>query len=234
MMNRCVSRSACSADSPCSSTGGRRRRRVGEGVTPRRSPPEAPIAAGRFEEAERDIAAGLRVAPDGEFYAGEYRLRLTAAAVHATRGSWDEAIAGLQDLLASAGDPGMRPLTHSLLVRLLARRGDPRAAAALLAAALEDPAACDDIYVVGRSCRLRSNWPGSAKRATPCEDWPRQTLEHAARGRPSQQPRRARALPPTRRSSNWRAAGFARPVGCCPRRTMVRGCRRLRTPRRQV
>ena len=47
---------------------------------------------GRLSDAERYVAAGLRVAADGEFSAGQYRLRLTAAAVRASRGDWDAGI----------------------------------------------------------------------------------------------------------------------------------------------
>jgi hypothetical protein len=46
--------------------------------------------AGRFSDAERHVAAGLRLAADGEFASGRYRLRLISAAVSASRapGSW--------------------------------------------------------------------------------------------------------------------------------------------------
>ena len=83
--------------------------------------------SGRFADADRFVAEGLRVAADGEFFAGQYRLRLTAAAVHGSRGEWDRAIADLRALLDSPGEPGvMAALARSILARLLARRGDRR------------------------------------------------------------------------------------------------------------
>jgi DNA-binding SARP family transcriptional activator len=105
--------------------------------------------AGRMLDAERHVAAGLRLAADGEFAAGEYRLHLTAAAVAASTGQWDRAIAGLRDVLARPGQPGaMGPLARSLLARLLARRGDP-AATGVLDAALRDWASSEDSFVAG-------------------------------------------------------------------------------------
>ncbi|TWD82174.1 DNA-binding SARP family transcriptional activator [Kribbella amoyensis] len=104
---------------------------------------------GRLDDAQRYVAAGLRAAADGEFFAGQYRLRLTAAAVQACRGEWDQAITGLRELLASPGEPGlMAALARSVLARLLARRGDP-AAADVLAPALADPIGADDTYIAG-------------------------------------------------------------------------------------
>ncbi len=104
---------------------------------------------GRLDEAERYVAAGLRVAADGEFFAGQYRLRLTAAAVQASRGNWDAAVADLRVLVDSPGEPGaMAALARGLLARVLARRGDHEAGE-VLAAALADPAFADDSFVVG-------------------------------------------------------------------------------------
>jgi DNA-binding SARP family transcriptional activator len=104
--------------------------------------------AGRLDDAGRYVAAGLRHAADGEFFAGEYRLQLTMAAVEASRGNWDRAIADLRTLVSSVGEPGiMRPLAGSLLARLLARRGED--GAAVLEAAQADPAARDDVQVAG-------------------------------------------------------------------------------------
>jgi len=104
--------------------------------------------SGRLDTAERYVAAGLRAAADGEFFAGQYRLRLTAAAVRASRGDWDEAITDLRSLVDSPGEPGvMAALARGILARLLARRGD-REAGEILAGALDD-AAFDDSFVVG-------------------------------------------------------------------------------------
>lgn len=104
---------------------------------------------GRFREALRYVAAGLRVAADGEFLAGQYRLGLTAAGVAASSGEWDRAVAELRRLIASPGDAGiMAPLARSMLARLLARRGEPEAAA-VLHELLHRPAAERDSYVAG-------------------------------------------------------------------------------------
>jgi hypothetical protein len=73
------------------------------------------------------VAAGLRLAAAGEFAAGQYRLRLTSAAVSASAGDWNRAVADLRQLLATPGQPGVTALlARSVLARLLARRGDPR------------------------------------------------------------------------------------------------------------
>ena len=104
---------------------------------------------GRLADAEKYVAAGLRVAADGEFSAGQYRLRLTAAAVRASRGDWDAAVADLRALVDSPGEPGvMAALARSILARLLARRGDHEAGD-VLAAALDDVGVADDSFVAG-------------------------------------------------------------------------------------
>jgi hypothetical protein len=105
--------------------------------------------SGRLAEAEKYVAAGLRAAADFEFFAGQYRLRLTAAGVYASRGEWDRAIAELRALLNTAGEPGvMAPLAGSMLARLLARRADSEAGA-VLAAAVNDRAVSDDSFIAG-------------------------------------------------------------------------------------
>jgi DNA-binding SARP family transcriptional activator/tetratricopeptide (TPR) repeat protein len=105
--------------------------------------------SGRLEDAEKYVAAGLRASADWEFFAGQYRLRLTAASVHASRGEWDRAIADFRVLLNSPGEPGvMAALARSILARLLARRGDSEAGD-VLAVALADRAAEDDSFVAG-------------------------------------------------------------------------------------
>jgi len=110
----------------------------------------AAYRAARRRDAERYVAAGLRLAPDCEFLAGEYRLRLTAAAIHATAGESLRAIGELTELVDSADGPGvMRPLACALLARLLARRGDTVAARDVLEPALQHPAAALDSYVAG-------------------------------------------------------------------------------------
>ena len=105
--------------------------------------------AGRRPEAQRYLAAGLREAADSEFAAGRYRLHLTSAALAASAGPWDRAVAELRQLIASPGHPGlMALLARSLLARLLARRGEPDARR-VLDEALADPAAAVDSYVAG-------------------------------------------------------------------------------------
>ena len=106
--------------------------------------------SGRMDDAERFVAAGLQASADREFFAGRYRLRLTTAAVHASRGEWDRAVADLRTMVDSPGDPGvMASLARSMLARLLARRGEAAVAGEILAVALEDVAAADDSFVVG-------------------------------------------------------------------------------------
>ena len=62
--------------------------------------------AGRLHDADRYVAAGLRLAADGEFAAGEYRLHLTSAAVAASQGDWDRAVAELRRLVTGPGATG--------------------------------------------------------------------------------------------------------------------------------
>jgi DNA-binding SARP family transcriptional activator/tetratricopeptide (TPR) repeat protein len=105
--------------------------------------------AGQLHNAERYVAAGLRLAADGEFAAGQYRLHLTGAAVAASQGGWDHAIARLRVLIADPGRPGvMVLLARSVLARLLARRGDPEAGG-VLDEALRDPVWTGDSHVAG-------------------------------------------------------------------------------------
>jgi DNA-binding SARP family transcriptional activator/tetratricopeptide (TPR) repeat protein len=106
--------------------------------------------SGRLDEAERFVAAGLRASADGEFFAGQYRLRLTSAAVHSSCGDWDRAVADLQALLDGPGEPGvMAALARSMLARLLARRGESEAASGVLEVALDEHATSQDSFVVG-------------------------------------------------------------------------------------
>ena len=109
----------------------------------------AAYRSGDLDAADSYVAAGLRVSADGEFLSGQYRLRLTSAAVRASRGDWDGAIVDLRALVGSPGEPGvMGALARSLLARLLARRGDP-AAGEVLAVALDQFGAAEDSFVSG-------------------------------------------------------------------------------------
>jgi tetratricopeptide (TPR) repeat protein len=105
--------------------------------------------AGRFSDADRYVAEGLRLAADGEFASGRYRLRLTSAAVYASRGAWDQAILQLRELVSGPGTPGaMAVLARSLLARLLARRGDAESVRQL-DQAVRDANGSGDSYVAG-------------------------------------------------------------------------------------
>jgi hypothetical protein len=125
--------------------------------------------AGRFADADAYVAEGLRLAADGEFASGRYRLRLTSAAVYASRGAWDQAIVALRDLVSGPGTPGvMAVLARSLLARLLARRGDPEAGRVLVAAS-RDAGGSGDSYVAGplAVAQLEVSWlTGSGVPAT--------------------------------------------------------------------
>jgi len=105
---------------------------------------------GRFADADRYVDLGLRLAEQCEFFAGEYKLKLTRAAVRASQGRWDDAIPELRGLLAAPGDPAAMGLqARSLLARLLARRRSGTEAAAVLAPALDVPEARAEIFVAG-------------------------------------------------------------------------------------
>jgi DNA-binding SARP family transcriptional activator len=139
--------------------------------------------AGRLAEAERYVAAGLRLAADGDFAAGMYRLRLTSAAVSASTGDWERAIAELRQLVAGPGQPGvMALLARSVLARLLARRGDPEAGD-VLAEALRDPVSAGDSYVAGplAVAQVELGWLAGTVDGVPPPVW--RALELAAHSR---------------------------------------------------
>ena len=126
--------------------------------------------AGRLVDVERVVAAGLTLAEECEFFAGQYRLRLTRAAARASGGAWDAAVDELEDLLRSPGEPGtMAPLARSILARLLARRGEPQAGA-VLAAAAADRRRTQSAFVTGvlEVAAAEIGWlDGSLAEATP-------------------------------------------------------------------
>jgi tetratricopeptide (TPR) repeat protein len=129
--------------------------------------------AGQLHNAERYVAAGLQLAADGEFAAGQYRLHLTSAAVAASRGDWDRAIARLRRLVTDPGRPGvMALLARSVLARLLARRGDP-AAGDILDAALHDPVCAVDSYVAGplAVAQVELGWLSGTLEPVPSPVW---------------------------------------------------------------
>jgi DNA-binding winged helix-turn-helix (wHTH) protein len=109
----------------------------------------AAFRSGEPELALEYVRTGLAGCADGEFFAGEYRLDLTRSVIQLSTGSWDEAEAGLRDLVDRPGEPGlMRPMATALLARLLARRGDDEAGA-LLARAVADITGSDEPHLVG-------------------------------------------------------------------------------------
>ena len=126
--------------------------------------------AGRLAEVERLVTTGLALAEECEFYAGQYRLRLTRAAARASHGSWDAAVDELEDLLRSPGEPGvMAPLARSILARLLARRGEPQAGA-VLAAARKEQYRAQSAFITGvlEVATAELGWlDGSLAEATP-------------------------------------------------------------------
>jgi hypothetical protein len=104
---------------------------------------------GRLDDVEAIVTRGLALADECEFFAGQYRLRLTRAAAHASHGLWDAAVDELEQLLTTPGEPGgMAPLARSILARLLARRADPRAGE-VLAEAWADPRRTQSAFVIG-------------------------------------------------------------------------------------
>lgn len=126
--------------------------------------------AGRLADVERLVATGLPLAEECEFYAGQYRLRLTRAAARASSGAWDAAVDELEELLRSPGEPGlMQPMAQSVLARLLARRGEPQAGA-VLAAAGADRRRTQSAFVTGvlEVAAAELGWlDGSLAEATP-------------------------------------------------------------------
>ncbi|MGZ4626753.1 MAG: ATP-binding protein, partial [Kineosporiaceae bacterium] len=109
----------------------------------------AAYRAGRPDDAQRYVADGLRCAADGEFFAGEYRLRLTGAMIRASGGDWETAVTELRSLVYAGGEPGvMAVLARAMLARLLARQGAVEAGD-VLAGALTDPEVAEDGLVAG-------------------------------------------------------------------------------------
>ncbi len=184
--------------------------------------------SGRFDDARRFVTAGLRLAADGEFAAGQYRLHLTSAAVSSSSGDWDDAIAELNDLVASPGRPGLMVLlARSLLARLLARRGDP-GASDVLAEALRDSRAGGDSFVAGplAAAQIELHWLAGgrfdASTAGRCQGFgPGEGIRsfgYAGRAVRVSAPGRARPDRHDRRT---------RPVGGVAGRTMADGGRRV-------
>jgi ATP/maltotriose-dependent transcriptional regulator MalT len=85
-----------------------------------------------LDELERCVSDGLAFARDHGFWSHAYNLEVHRCVVLLRRGDWDGAERGLRRLVEGVDDPGML-FAYSVpwLGRLLARRGDPAAAALL-------------------------------------------------------------------------------------------------------
>jgi DNA-binding winged helix-turn-helix (wHTH) protein/tetratricopeptide (TPR) repeat protein len=141
----------------------------------------AAFRAGRSADAERYVALGLELGRDSEFVSGEYRLALTRASVRAARGRWGEAVAELESLLASTGEPGiMAPLAGSLLARLLARQSRWAEAEAVLRDA-EAEAPETEVRVVGpiTIARVEVSWLSGTDAGAGLAELARPVLEQA-------------------------------------------------------
>ena len=105
--------------------------------------------AGRLDDVERLVAAGLTIAEDWEFFAGQYRLRLTRAAARRRAAPGTARSTSSRTCCDSPGEPGiMAALARSILARLLARRGE-RHSGPVLAAAWADPRKTQSAFVRG-------------------------------------------------------------------------------------
>jgi tetratricopeptide (TPR) repeat protein len=125
---------------------------------------------GRPQDALQYVERGLRLTENGEFVGGEYRLRLTRAAVLTSLGRWDEAVAELRGLLVRRGEPAaMGSLASALLARLLARRGDADGAGRMLDALSARPPAGNDPFVAGplAAAAVESAWLRGDRAAMP-------------------------------------------------------------------
>jgi hypothetical protein len=88
------------------------------------------LRSGRLREAKDHLGVGERAAREYGLDTGRFRIEAQQCHVLLLQGAWDEAEGRLRRLLEQAGDPGanlVNPL--AFLGRLLARRGDPEAAA---------------------------------------------------------------------------------------------------------
>ena len=91
---------------------------------------------GRYEEAATWMDRAVAYSQDREFPVHAYMLTARRYRLLAMRGAWDEALAGLRDLVDGRGDPGMIGReTLPILARLLVRTGNPGATVTLRLAA---------------------------------------------------------------------------------------------------
>jgi DNA-binding CsgD family transcriptional regulator len=97
---------------------------------------EALWRLGRFAEAEDGLGEAESYGRDRDFPLFGYMIDARRLRLRAARGDWAEAEAGLRALVADNADPGLiGHETLPALARLLVRKGDPGAEAALAAAA---------------------------------------------------------------------------------------------------
>jgi DNA-binding CsgD family transcriptional regulator/tetratricopeptide (TPR) repeat protein len=88
--------------------------------------------AGRLPELERCVRDGLAFTRERGFWSHAYNLETHRCLMLLRRGEWDEAEQGLRELIDSVEDAGIgSAFSVPWLARLLARRGDPAAAATL-------------------------------------------------------------------------------------------------------
>jgi DNA-binding CsgD family transcriptional regulator/tetratricopeptide (TPR) repeat protein len=84
---------------------------------------------GHYDRALRYLERGEEYAGERDFPAHSYMFRARRLRLLAGSGHWAEAVAGLQEMLDGAGDPGMIGReTIPSYARLLVRLGDPKAA----------------------------------------------------------------------------------------------------------
>ena len=88
--------------------------------------------AGRLDELEYAARDGLRFARERGFWSHAYNLEVQRCTALVRRGRWDRAAGELRALIDGVEDPGML-ISYSVpwLGRVLARQGDPEAAAML-------------------------------------------------------------------------------------------------------
>ncbi len=89
--------------------------------------------AGRLDELEYAARDGLRFARERGFWSHAYNLEVQRCTALVRRGRWDRAAGELRALIDGVEDPGML-ISYSVpwLGRVLARQGDPEAAAMLV------------------------------------------------------------------------------------------------------
>ncbi|WP_270006298.1 ATP-binding protein [Solirubrobacter deserti] len=121
---------------------------------------------GRFDELVAEIDAGLEFTRDHGFWSHAYNLDVHRMVLLLRRGEWDAAEAGLRELVSAAGGDTGYLYAYSVpwLGRLLARRGDP-SAAALLREAWERAKRARTLVGVAYAGLARAEWAWLAEDA---------------------------------------------------------------------